>query len=87
MIGATDITPREFRDDSVFRCLYETDAKLVFFGVGFAFCMFLYLMEQRMRVPNRYAKEVRGDVVADGSRTAVSACHFLTRGRASVHAA
>jgi aminoglycoside 3-N-acetyltransferase len=66
-----------FGEESVFAYLYETDAKLLFFGVGFEFCTFLYLVEQRLRVPYRYAKDFAGDVVADGQRTAVTASYYV----------
>ena len=75
-------TPRDvtcFGEESLFAHLYEIDAKLVFFGVDFEFCTFLYLVEQRREVAYRYMKEFRGDVIADGARTPVSANYYVRR--------
>lgn len=54
MIGATDITQAARAMDTVLAGL-QTGAKLLFFGVGFEVCTFLYLVQQRLRMPDRYA--------------------------------
>ncbi len=68
-----------FGERSVFAHLYEVDAKLVFFGVGFEFCTFLYLVEQREQVPYRYFKPFTGDVIDGDERTPVQASYFVRR--------
>lgn len=68
-----------FGEDSVFAHLHEVDAKLVFFGVGFEYATYVYLVEQRERVPYRYVKRFPGAVVRDGERTPVHADYFVRR--------
>ena len=66
-----------FGPESVFSFLYEVDAQLLFFGVGFEFCTLLYMVEQRLGVPYRYAKLFSGDVVAAGRRSPVTASYYV----------
>jgi aminoglycoside 3-N-acetyltransferase len=66
-----------FGEDSVFAYLYVCNANLLFFGIGFEYCTFLYFVEQRLGVDYRYFKDFRGDVVARGDRTAVTASYFV----------
>jgi aminoglycoside 3-N-acetyltransferase len=66
-----------FGADSVFALLHEADAKLLFFGVDFEFCTFVYRVEQQLGVPYRYMKGFRGDVVAAERRTPVTARYFV----------
>jgi aminoglycoside 3-N-acetyltransferase len=66
-----------FGEASVFAHLFEVDAKLVFFSVGFEFCTYLYLVEERLRVPYRYMKPFTGSVVRDGSSTPTTASYFV----------
>lgn len=49
-----------FGPDSVFAYLEAVDARMLFFGVGFEYCTYLYLVEQRERVPYRYVKRFTG---------------------------
>jgi aminoglycoside 3-N-acetyltransferase len=66
-----------FGEDSVFAHLYEVDAKLLFFGVGFEFATYVYLVEERRRVPYRYMKAFTGAVLRDGERTETTAEYFV----------
>lgn len=66
-----------FGEDSVFAHLLEVDAKLVFFSVGFEFCTYLYLVEERLRVPYRYMKPFTGSVIRDGEATPTTARYFV----------
>jgi aminoglycoside 3-N-acetyltransferase len=77
LFTARDVTC--FGEESLFAHLYEIDAKLVFFGVSFEFCTFLYLVEQRLEVPYRFMKEFRGDVVDGAAVTPVSAHYYVRR--------
>ena len=67
-----------FGEESVFAYLHEVDAVLLFFGVGFQYCTYLYLVEQRRSVAYRYTKRFSGSVVdAGGARTAVVADYLV----------
>jgi aminoglycoside 3-N-acetyltransferase len=66
-----------FGEESVFAFLHAADARLLFFGVGFGFCTYLYLVEQRLRVPYRYAKPFSGDIVQNGVRTPATASYHV----------
>jgi len=66
-----------FGPESVFAYLHEADAQLLFFGVGFEFCTFLYMVEQRLEVPYRYMKRFSGDVVSAGRRSPVTASYYV----------
>lgn len=67
-----------FGEDSVFAYLHDVDAVLLFFGVGFEFCTYLYLIEQRRSVAYRYLKRFAGRVVdADGAATPVAADYLV----------
>jgi aminoglycoside 3-N-acetyltransferase len=68
-----------FGEDSVFAYLREADAKLLFFGVGFEFCTFMYLVEQRSHVSYRYFKDFSGDVVDGPRRERVTASYYVRR--------
>jgi aminoglycoside 3-N-acetyltransferase len=73
-VGDTDC----FGVHSIFACLREVDAQLVFIGVGFGYCTFLHHIEQQMRVPYRYFKDFPGTVrVAD--RTARTTARYYVR--------
>ena len=52
-----------FGEQSVFAYLWEVDAMIAFFGVGFEYCTYLYLVEQRQEVPYRYLKRFSGNTV------------------------
>ncbi|HEY1479259.1 MAG TPA: AAC(3) family N-acetyltransferase [Gaiellales bacterium] len=67
-----------FGPDSVFAYLLEVDAKLLFLGVDFEMCTFVYHVEQLLRVPYRYFKDFHGTVVdADGEVSQVTARYFV----------
>ena len=66
-----------FGEESQFAYLYEADAALLFFGVTFEFCTYLYLVEQRLQVPYRYLKPFSGRVVAGGAATPVEARYYV----------
>lgn len=67
-----------FGEESIFAYLWEVDALLLFFGVGFEFCTYLYLVEQRQEVPYRFKKRFTGEVIdRDGSRTATAADYLV----------
>jgi aminoglycoside 3-N-acetyltransferase len=66
-----------FGEASVFAHLYDVDAKLLFFGVGFEFATYVYLVEERRRVPYRYMKAFTGAVIRDGERTPTTAEYFV----------
>jgi aminoglycoside 3-N-acetyltransferase len=68
-----------FGEESQFAYLYEADAALLFFGVSFEYCTYLYLVEQRLEVPYRYLKDFHGEVVADGEPTPVTARYYVRR--------
>ena len=72
-IGDTDC----FGEGSVFAFLREADARLLFLGVGFAYCTFVYHVEQRLAVPYRYFKTFRGTIVADGRESRTTARYFV----------
>lgn len=77
LFGVRDVVC--FGEDSVFAYLFEIDAVLLFFGVTFEFCTYMYLVEQRRQVPYRYLKPFYGDVVQDGTRTPVRADYFVRK--------
>jgi aminoglycoside 3-N-acetyltransferase len=66
-----------FGERSVFAFLREADARLLFLGVGFAYCTFLYHVEQRLAVPYRYFKTFCGTIVADGREARTTARYFV----------
>jgi aminoglycoside 3-N-acetyltransferase len=66
-----------FGAESVFAYLLESRAKLLFFGVGFESCTFVYHVEQRLGVPYRYFKEFRGLVRTDSEVVPVAARYFV----------
>lgn len=66
-----------FGPESIFALLSDSDAKLVFFGVGFEYCTFLYRVEQQMEVPYRYLKRFEGDVIDQGQATRTAADYFV----------
>ncbi len=68
-----------FGEDSLFAYLHAVDAKLLFLGVGFEFCTFMYLVEERLSVPYRYMKQFCGAVIAQGRRTQVRADYFVRK--------
>jgi aminoglycoside 3-N-acetyltransferase len=73
-VGDTDC----FGAESVFAYLLERNAKLLFFGVSFEYCTFLYHVEQRLGVPYRYFKHFRGLVQA-GTRTVPVTARYYVR--------
>jgi aminoglycoside 3-N-acetyltransferase len=73
-IGDTDC----FGERSVFAYLHEVDAKILFVGIGFAYCTFLFWVEQRLRVPYRYFKHFTG-VVRDGDRVVATSARYYVR--------
>jgi len=67
-----------FGEQSVFAYLWEVDAVLLFFGVGFEYCTYIYLVEQRQSVPYRWKKRFTGDVIGvHGVRTGVFADYLV----------
>lgn len=66
-----------FGPHSVFALLDEADAKLLFLGVDFELCTYVYRVEQRLGVPYRYFKDFRGTVVDGDEATAVTARYFV----------
>jgi aminoglycoside 3-N-acetyltransferase len=66
-----------FGAESVFAYLLECRAKLLFFGVGFESCTFVYHVEQRLGVPYRYFKDFRGLVRTDSEAVPVTARYFV----------
>jgi aminoglycoside 3-N-acetyltransferase len=74
-----------FGDESIFAYLLESRAKLLFFGVSFECCTFVYLVEQRLNVPYRYFKNFDG-VVRSGTRVVpVTARYFVRDLEGGVH--
>jgi aminoglycoside 3-N-acetyltransferase len=67
-----------FGEQSVFAYLRHVDAWLLFVGVGFAYCTFVYHVEQRLRVPYRYFKEFCG-VIRDGDRLVPATARYFVR--------
>jgi aminoglycoside 3-N-acetyltransferase len=67
-----------FGERSVFAYLHECDAKLAFLGVGFGYCTFVYLVEQRLEVPYRYFKDFRG-TIRDGDRALPATARYFVR--------
>ena len=72
-IGDTDC----FGERSVFAYLRAVDAKLLFIGIGFAYCTFVYHVEQRLAVPYRYFKDFPGAIHADRTRVRTTARYFV----------
>jgi aminoglycoside 3-N-acetyltransferase len=66
-----------FGEESVFAHLYAADARLLFFGVGFEFCTFVHLVEQRHGVPYRYLKPFTGEVISDGTSVQATARYYV----------
>ncbi len=67
-----------FGERSVFAWLEETRARLLFLGVGFEFCTFVYRAEQLEGVPYRYMKAFAGSV-RDGARAARTTARYFVR--------
>jgi len=72
-VGDTD----SYGEHSIFAMLEELDAQLLFLGVDFEMCTFVYRVEQRLRVPYRYFKDFPGTVVDGGQRTDVTARYYV----------
>lgn len=68
-----------FGERSVFAYLWEIDALLLFFGVGFEFCTYIYLVEQRQSVPYRWKKRFAGDVIGLDGVAAPVVADYLVR--------
>jgi aminoglycoside 3-N-acetyltransferase len=67
-----------FGPDSVFEYLLECRAKLLFFGVSFEYCTFVYRVEQCLHVPYRYFKDFNG-LVRQGSRLRPVTARYFVR--------
>jgi aminoglycoside 3-N-acetyltransferase len=67
-----------FGDESVFAYLLECGAKLLFFGVSFEYCTFVYRVEQQLRVPYRYFKDFPA-LVRDRSGVRRVAARYFVR--------
>lgn len=67
-----------FGDQSVFAYLLECDAKLLFFGVSFEYCTFVYRVEQQLLVPYRYFKDFQA-LVSDGSCLRPATARYFVR--------
>jgi aminoglycoside 3-N-acetyltransferase len=67
-----------FGDESIFAYLLESRAKLLFFGVSFEYCTFVYLVEQRLNVPYRYFKHFDG-LVRSGTRIVPATARYFVR--------
>lgn len=80
-----EVTDKDcFGAESIFGYLAHMDAKLVFFGVGFEYCTFVYFVEQALEVPYRYQKPFQGEVVHAGATTRVVASYFVRDLKAGV---
>jgi aminoglycoside 3-N-acetyltransferase len=66
-----------FGEHSIFAMLEEVDAQLLFLGVDFEMCTFVYRVEQRLQVPYRYFKDFSGTVVDGAQRTDVTARYYV----------
>lgn len=66
-----------FGPRSVFAYLLEADATLVFFGVGFDYCTFVYHVEQRLGVPYRYFKDFSGTIRQGGRSIEAKASYYV----------
>ncbi len=66
-----------FGPHSIFAMLAEVDAKLLFIGVDFEMCTYVFHVEQQLAVPYRYFKDFPGTVVDGGESTAVSARYYV----------
>jgi aminoglycoside 3-N-acetyltransferase len=66
-----------FGEDSVFAYLRQVDAKLLFIGVGFSYCTFVYHLEQRLGVPYRYFKEFAGTIRSGDTAARTIARYFV----------
>ncbi len=75
MYGVGDVDV--FGERSVFAMLAELDAKILFIGVDFEFCTYVFYVEQRLGVPYRYFKDFHGTVVDGGVSTAVTARYYV----------
>jgi aminoglycoside 3-N-acetyltransferase len=73
-IGDTDC----FGERSVFAYLRCVDAKLLFLGVAFSYCTFVYHLEQRLRVPYRYFKDFTG-TIREGDRAMRATARYFVR--------
>jgi aminoglycoside 3-N-acetyltransferase len=73
-IGDTDC----FGERSVFAYLREADAKILFIGIGFAYCTFVFYVEQRLCVPYRYFKDFAG-VVRNGDHAVATTARYYVR--------
>jgi aminoglycoside 3-N-acetyltransferase len=66
-----------FGERSIFAMLAELDAKILFIGVDFEFCTYVFHVEQVLRVPYRYFKDFHGTVVDGGAATPVTARYYV----------
>jgi aminoglycoside N3'-acetyltransferase len=62
----------------VFAYLRHADAWLLFVGVGFRYCTFVYHVEQRLGVRYRYFKEF-GGTIRDGDRLVPACARYFVR--------
>lgn len=70
-------TTDAFGPHSVFAYLLAADAKIACLGVEPTFATFVHHVEQRERVPYRYFKTFRGEVVERGRRRAAEARYYV----------
>lgn len=75
MYGVRDVDV--FGEHSIFAMLAELDAKILFIGVDFEMCTYVFHVEQQLRVPYRYFKDFHGTVVASDVSTAVTARYYV----------
>ncbi len=66
-----------FGEHSIFAMLAELDAKILFIGVDFEFCTYVFRVEQELRVPYRYFKDFQGTVVDGGEAAVVTARYYV----------
>jgi aminoglycoside 3-N-acetyltransferase len=66
-----------FGPESIFAYLRATEAKLLFYGVGFESCTYVHHVEQTLGVGYRYVKDFAGTVRAGGVQAHVTARYFV----------
>lgn len=66
-----------FGAHSIFAMLAEVDAKLLFIGIDFEMCTYVFHVEQELAVPYRYFKDFPGMVLDGGESIAVTARYYV----------
>lgn len=73
-----DVSKEAFGRDSVFDRMYECNAKILFYHVGFDKCTFVHYVEQALNVDYRFKKYFTGEVTRDG-KTWIDTFSFFAR--------